>query len=144
MGTCTQFQSGIEGSDGNINTTHNPDLQDRYINFNRTSAEFLQLRAIQIRKLIKFVLIYFYFKNCHKFLALENHQVSNIHSPDLCHSKKAIPAECIPVVHRHCFQELLRRSSLKTYDRTCWTYNLCRSIWIYKTQITGIDPYVNQ
>ncbi len=27
--------------------------------------------------------------------------------------------------------------------RTCWIYNLCRSIRIYKNQIHGIDPYVD-
>ncbi len=25
-------------------------------------------------------------------------------------------------------------------SRTCWIYNLCGSIWIYKNQISGIDP----
>ncbi len=28
--------------------------------------------------------------------------------------------------------------------RTCWIYNLCGSIRIYKNQISGIDPYADQ
>ncbi len=34
-------------------------------------------------------------------------------------------------------------SVASSIDRTCWIYNLCGSIRIYKNQIHGIDPYAD-
>ncbi len=35
------------------------------------------------------------------------------------------------------------RCTAVLYIRTCWIYNLCGSIRIYKNQIHGIDPYAD-